>query len=234
MRILAFSDMHGDVRAVAAAASELAAADLVLLAGDITHFGGRRAAAELIGELRKHNQRVLAVAGNCDTPEAATYLADEGISVHRRHVIVGGLAVAGVGGSLPCPGRTPNEISESDFARYLGEAVAGVAAATPLVLLLHQPPFGAAIDRSHSGDHVGSHAVRTFVEDRRPLLCIAGHIHEARGQDRIGDSAVVNPGMLRAGYYASVAVSDGADEPETDAGQPTARPTCVVELKETA
>jgi Icc-related predicted phosphoesterase len=202
MRIVALADLHGETAPSPRVSTELAAADVVLLAGDVTHFGNARAAADVIGAVRRHNGRVLAVPGNCDGPEVGAYLAGEGISLDVRHVMVDGIAFAGVGGSLPCPGRTPNEITEAEFAEYLVQAVAGVEAETPLVLLVHQPPFGTAADLAGDGRHVGSEEMRVFIVERQPLVCFAGHIHEARGKDRIGDTIVLNPGRLSAGGYA--------------------------------
>jgi Icc-related predicted phosphoesterase len=49
--------------------------------------------------------------------------------------------------------------------------------------------------------HVGSRAIRAFIERRRPPLVLTGHIHEsprisASYRDRVGDSIVVNPGQF--------------------------------------
>jgi len=41
---------------------------------------------------------------------------------------------------------------------------------------------------------VGSTAVRGFIEDRQPLIALHGHIHEGRGDVRIGQTLCVNPG----------------------------------------
>ncbi len=69
------------------------------------------------------------------------------------------------------------------------------------VLLLHAPPYRTALDRAALDGrtidhvpldvHVGSVAVRRFVEDRQPLLTLHGHIHESARltgswRDRIG------------------------------------------------
>ena len=41
---------------------------------------------------------------------------------------------------------------------------------------------------------VGSHAVRSFIEEYQPLASFHGHIHEARSATRIGRTLAVNPG----------------------------------------
>ena len=53
----------------------------------------------------------------------------------------------------------------------------------------------------HSGQHVGSRAIRRFIEAHQPPLALAGHIHEsprtsASYRDAIGRTQVVNPGQF--------------------------------------
>jgi Icc-related predicted phosphoesterase len=69
------------------------------------------------------------------------------------------------------------------------------------VMLFHSPPYGTNLDYSASGGkmvesvpidlHIGSIAIRRFIEQRQPLLTLHGHIHEAARlssswRDRIG------------------------------------------------
>ena len=41
---------------------------------------------------------------------------------------------------------------------------------------------------------VGSSAVRTAIERHQPMLALHGHIHESRGEARIGRTLAINPG----------------------------------------
>ena len=41
---------------------------------------------------------------------------------------------------------------------------------------------------------VGSHAVRQLIEEVQPLLALHGHIHESRGEVRIGRTLAINTG----------------------------------------
>ena len=79
-----------------------------------------------------------------------------------------------------------------------------IKAARYKILVAHCPPYQTAIDRIHSGLHVGSHSVRSFIETYQPDLCISGHIHEAPGEDTIGRTHLINPGMLAQGGYVTV------------------------------
>ena len=57
---------------------------------------------------------------------------------------------------------------------------------------------------------MGSHALGAFVAREQPDLVLCGHIHEARGEDAVGRSRVVNPGPVADGRYALVEIEDGA------------------------
>jgi Icc-related predicted phosphoesterase len=204
--LLGIADLHGSLRGLDAIASDLSAAEVVLLSGDLTHFGGEAEVARVIEAVRALNPNVLAVAGNCDPPEVDAYLTREGINLHGRSFRMGSLTLVGVGGSLPVPGHTPNEYSEEELESVIRDAVAGVGAPAQLALLAHQPPHGTSVDRVFLGRHVGSRAVRGFILEHRPLFCLTGHIHEARGTDQLGETWIVNPGPLHQGGYARIEV----------------------------
>jgi hypothetical protein len=208
MKIFALTDMHGSASAVENLAAPMAEADLVLLTGDLTQFGGARDAAEVVDAARSHNPCVRAVSGNCDRPDVEDWLIAEGIGLHARHELIDGIAFAGLGGSLPCPGMTPNEHSEGELKRRLNAAVEGLDESLPLVLVSHQPPFGTVVDVARRGGHVGSRSVREFIEVRQPLICFSGHIHEASGVDTLGETRLINPGPARAGRYAWAEVTE--------------------------
>ncbi len=67
--------------------------------------------------------------------------------------------------------------------------------------VLHSPPRDTHCDLIGARVHVGSRAIRTFVERRQPPLVLSGHIHESprvsgAWRDRIGRTVVVNPGQF--------------------------------------
>ena len=45
--------------------------------------------------------------------------------------------------------------------------------------------------------------MRRFIEDKEPFVVFCGHIHEAKGKDRIKNTIIVNPGPARDGDYVS-------------------------------
>ena len=214
MKILSLSDIHGNLEMIGSVCSRIQEADLVLLTGDLTHFGGRMEAARIVDEVRRYNSNILAVSGNCDLPEVEQYLRMEKLSLHGLGLVKEGISFVGLGGSLPAPGRTPNELGEKQIAQLLEQAMNRLKAANsesdasaPLILVSHQPPINTVADRLLTGHHVGSTEVRLFIERWAPLVCFTGHIHEGRGTDTIGVTVVVNPGPARHNCFATVDTS---------------------------
>jgi len=67
------------------------------------------------------------------------------------------------------------------------------------VAVIHSPPFETRCDVLFNGEHIGSRAIRRWIERHQPLLTLHGHIHESPSQsgsffDRIGSTVVINPG----------------------------------------
>jgi len=71
------------------------------------------------------------------------------------------------------------------------------------VFVPHAPPHG-CVDLTWSRTHAGSRAVSDFIQRAQPALVVCGHIHEARGQQRLGGSLVVNCGPAARGHYALI------------------------------
>jgi Icc-related predicted phosphoesterase len=86
----------------------------------------------------------------------------------------------------------------------IAEALAALTArarAAETVFVLHSPPRGTRCDMIGADLHVGSRAIRRFVETVEPPLVLSGHIHESPRvssayRDSIGRTVVVNPGQF--------------------------------------
>jgi len=195
MKIVAFGDIHMDY-AILDRIPRLSEADLVIITGDLTNFGGRHEAAIVLDAVRRINPTVLALLGNLDRPSVDAYLDEAGINLHGRGVVRGELGIFGVGGSNPTPFNTPTEYPEEELARLVRQGYGQVVSAPVKVLVSHPPPHGTATDRLRNGAHVGSTAIREFIEAEQPHFCLTGHIHESREVDTLGDTLILNPGML--------------------------------------
>lgn len=208
MRILAFGDIHMDPGDVANIPG-IDSADHIIITGDITNYGSGLDAEVVLNRLLAINSAILAVAGNLDQPSVARYLEDIEISLHGRGIIVDDLGIMGLGGSNYTPFNTPYEFSEQELASFLASGFAQIEDVKIFILVSHTPPVQTKTDRLVNGNHVGSKAVRTFIEEKQPLLCLTGHIHESRGQDYIGRTLVLNPGMMKDGGYIEVIYQNG-------------------------
>ena len=205
MRILATTDFHGDAEAFRKTAYKArGTAEVVVVCGDVTHFGLLRQAKELMSPLLDVKMPVIFVPGNCDLPSLVNERMGNVESIHGKCKAVGEFDFLGVGGSSPSPFSTPFELGETEIAGILEEAYSNCHAKARMVVVSHSPPRDTKVDIAFNGEHVGSRSVREFVEKKRPDLLLCGHIHEAKGIDWIGETLIVNPGPARHGNYALI------------------------------
>jgi predicted phosphodiesterase len=187
MRIVCLSDthnLHGRL--------DVPEGDVLLHAGDFTGRGTVReveAFGAFLAALPHHDKII--VAGNHDflferDNERArkllgdvTYLEDSGVSI-------GGLEFWG----------SPWQPWFHDWAFNLppGEALAEKWALVPDsvdVLVTHGPPRD-VLDETFDGRHVGCEELARALERIRPRLHLFGHIHEAYGVEKTGQTLSVN------------------------------------------
>lgn len=205
MKIIALADIHNGLGYLVDAADDLKSADLIVIGGDITNFGGVKQAELVIGELRKCNTNILAVGGNCDRPEVGGYLAAEGININSNCIEFDGVNFVGLSGSIDASRPQLGDTLEEHFANTLAEIEKQTVGVDPLVLVTHQPASQTAVECRGGG----SDAIREFIERRQPILAVSGHIHEAAGKDTVGNCTLVNPGPFQDGSYASLEINGG-------------------------
>jgi len=210
-RWVAIGDVHDDGIDKLGAIPELSGADGLIITGDLTNIGGAREASRVLHAARKHAPVVAAQIGNMDKAEVADLLSTEGINLHAAaRLLAPGLAAIGIGGSTPTPFGTPSEFPEASYAAWLESCWPEAKKLADQVLLIsHNPPKNTKCDVIGRGMHVGSEAVRAFIETRQPSLCLCGHIHEARAMDVIGATQVINPGNFSAGGYITLTYAQG-------------------------
>ncbi len=215
MKIAAVGDIHMTTGRFSRI-SHAVRADLLILNGDLTNFGGKDAARGVIEEARQAVASVIAQFGNLDQPEVNDYLENVGLNLHNQaRLIDNTVCLMGVGGSNITPFSTPSEFSEEELGRfarnaYLQSVKLRSSSKTvakkqiPLILVSHVPPLNTCVDRLSGGTAAGSAAIRRFIEEHQPDLCICGHIHEAAGMDMIGRTPIYNPGLLADGGWLEI------------------------------
>ena len=96
MEILAISDIHNKAGNLSAIADDIAKADVILIAGDITNFGTAKHAKNIITSISRYNSNILAVPGNCDQPSVDRYISDHGMSLDCNYIEQDGIKFVGV------------------------------------------------------------------------------------------------------------------------------------------
>jgi hypothetical protein len=204
MKIISFGDIHEDFEMAKSMKNELRTADLIIITGDLTNCHGRVEAQEVIDWFTEFNKNVLAQFGNMDLPEVNDYLNEKSINVHGNGHMIGGVGIFGVGGSNLTPFQTPTEFSENEIETFLYDGFEKVKDAKWKIMIPHAPPFGTEIDKIGNGTHVGSTSVRDFILKHKPDISVSGHIHEARGTQKLGSTLLFNAGMYRDGGYVQI------------------------------
>ncbi len=217
MRILLVSDAHGDVEKIRMLRA--VERDVTIYAGDFVDCAhpSMDVLISVLEELARESFTIY-VPGNCDPRDATRELnVSNSINVHGRYYKIDDNVIVGLGGSNITPFGTPLEFPEDEIERELESALKGVIdsnligeqeISSKLILLTHVPPFNTKLDVIATGSHVGSTAVRSFIERHRPRVSLHGHIHESQAVDTILSTTCVNPGALVHKRYAVIELSE--------------------------
>lgn len=206
MKLIAITDIHGRLDYPEEAIADLRHADLVLVAGDVTNFGHGNDASKVIDQLAAWNDKIFGIHGNCDRSGVEEILATRGMNLHATMKRVGDIIFFGIGGCNKTPFRTPQEYSEKELEAFTKDFSKSVDA-RHYVMVSHAPPYKTRVDKVFFGFHVGSKAIRTFIEKFQPDLVVCGHIHEARGFDHIEKTLIINTGPFPK-HYALIDINE--------------------------
>jgi len=169
-----------------------------------------RAAARRVKEwlegLKDSGVKYFVIAGNVDHPYMDEVLEGDEATFF-------GLKFCGLSYVPYTPFGTYRETSEERIREMLPKERCDV-------LVSHSPPKG-FLDYSNyrEGGHVGSEAVREWIEKYQPTLSLHGHVHESRGTARLGKTLAVNPGSEAEHGALLYAVIDLDGEPVASLGE---------------
>jgi Icc-related predicted phosphoesterase len=206
MKLLCITDIHGEVRRFEKILAHEPKADLLVIGGDFTNFGKPPEVEHLLNLAQAHTPQVLAVAGNCDSADIDRLLIERGVSLHTRGVRIDDIGFFGLS-AMPPWRDDMYEFPEEELDRFLAAGFAQVEGSSRFIMVPHCPPRNSEVDRS-GGANLGSTAVRSWVDKVKPILVVCGHIHEARGKAKIGNTVVVNCGPAKNGNYAVAEVGN--------------------------
>lgn len=107
------------------------------------------------------------------------------------------------------PWNCPRDIKEEELAAKMERTISKVKNMENCIFNIHCPPHKTILDKAPELDknlktvtilgstieiNVGSTAVRELIEKYQPLLSLHGHIHESRGDCKIGRTLCINAG----------------------------------------
>jgi len=168
--------------------------------------------------LGAHGPLLVLNVGNDDTDALLALLRESAPPCVRvpegGFVDVGPYEIFGCGYANMTPWRCPRDLEEPELAAVLERTSAALGNPRRTLLDIHAPPLGTTIDLAPEVDrdrrpvtaagevvvgHVGSPSVRALLERAGAVAGLHGHIHEAKGIDRVGTTPVFNPGSV---YYS--------------------------------
>lgn len=150
--------------------------------------------------------------GNDDPAFVDDILRTSAVAVNPEESVVDlgdGFTMISVGYSNRTPWDSPRELPEEELAAYIARQAEAAGTTDRVIFNLHVPPHDTPIDQAALLDAefrpvmkggmpvisgVGSTAVRAALEKYQPMLSLHGHIHESRGEARIGRTLAINPG----------------------------------------
>lgn len=204
---IVFGDIHNDTSQLKRICG-LREADGVLISGDLTNCGTKKDGEAVLAQIRNYNPHILAQIGNMDTKSVEDLLDSSKINTHRKITpLYDDVALVGLGYSNITPFHTPSEVAEEIFVTWLEKIEKELDTFSRIIFLSHTPPFRTKTDMITNGIHVGSTAVRNWIERIQPEICIVGHIHESVGTDQIGKTKIYNPGNLASGGFVRLQIT---------------------------
>ncbi len=182
MKILAFSDLHGDKKALSALikVSNSKNPDIIICAGDTSN--NKTSVKEVIKELKKTRKPILIVHGNHETSQEIK--SDKQVTnLHKKLIKIENYHFLGFGGG----GFSKRDPEFERFSKNTKKE--------NLILITHAPPYKTSLDILPMG-HVGSISIKRFIEKNKPILAICGHLHENEGKsEKISKTLIINPGI---------------------------------------
>jgi Icc-related predicted phosphoesterase len=165
-------------------------------------------------KLRGSGVQVFAAPGNDDFFEVDDLLdASDSIELleMKVHHLTDDHEIVTSGWTNPTPWNTERECSEEELATRLKSMFDQVQDMERCIFNIHVPPNNSKIDICPKLDEnmkvvydmgnpvmapAGSTAVRNAIEQLQPLMGLHGHIHEGRGETKIGRTLCLNPGSV--------------------------------------
>jgi Icc-related predicted phosphoesterase len=196
MKILAFTDMHGSLKAFDKIKKKAKDVDIILNCGDFTIF--QQKMQYFLKKFEGLKKPMLIVPGNHES-EQDLYTACKGLKhvrcvideevlfkADKKTIII--LAAEGNGFQFKDPRFEEVAKKFKNFLKLKENK------GKKIILMTHAPPYGTSLDKLMDG-HTGNKSIKDFIKDQKPSYSFHGHIEENNGAtDKIGKTVIINPG----------------------------------------
>ncbi|MEM3374147.1 MAG: metallophosphoesterase [Candidatus Woesearchaeota archaeon] len=192
MKLLLFSDIHGDFKALTNLKKESKKADFVIAAGDISVM--ERNIVEILDFLNSFKKPILLIHGNHENEfrlMELTQMYKNLIFLHRGAHHFKEYVFLGYGGD-GFSTYDPEFLKVANF--FKKELQTNKSKNKKIIFITHQPPHNTGIDLL-GNEPRGNKDYRRFIDEVKPHLVISGHLHENAGKTHIIERTLfINPG----------------------------------------
>jgi len=198
MKILAFSDLHGEAAALESLKAMAPGYDHVFICGD---FAKTSSFAEEVLEAFPDS---FIIPGNWDSKIVNELVSQKPQWIHGKRVeLEDGLNAVGFGYSPPTPFFTYGELEENEIYSQMSKLdIDG-----DTLLLLHCPPKG-YFDNVHMIRNIGSESILRIIQEKKPLAAFFGHVHEHEGTSELGSTQLVKLSPANSMRACSISIKD--------------------------
>jgi uncharacterized protein len=187
MRILVFTDTHGNDHRLSKVIEKSKNADLVVCCGDMTVF--ENDIDKILSKINSMDKLTLVIPGNHESDEGLKRASARFKNIFYLHGTIlehDGLTFVGFGGG----GFGIRDVEFERFIKLHEDRLKN----KKIVFVTHGPPFKTTLDFINN-EHVGNKSYADFIKKHKPLVHFCGHIHENFSSiDRIDGTFILNPG----------------------------------------
>lgn len=187
MKLLAFTDIHGNPTAINQILNKSKEADLLVCGGDLIDWGNLE---NIIKLFKPINKKMVIIPGNHEDYNELKSICkkyDFLIDVHLKKFKINDVIFFGFGGGGFT--KIDSELEKVMPTLKFNEK-------DKLVFVSHGPPFGTKLDYlDNMQSYRGSKTLREFIKKFKPKIAICGHLHEnEKKEDKLGGTLILNPG----------------------------------------
>lgn len=190
-KLLAFSDLHGKLEFLKFCdTNDLFDVDCIVFGGDFVNFFSKaKEAKQTLDEVFEFFKDLpfFFVWGNVDFAQSRALSLD--LSKYEK-----------LKNSLGLPMYLHNKIFNVNNLSIGGSnflennEVVNDSVFNAKLFLSHEPPFATNLDKTFYGTHIGSEFLKKKILINQPKTWICGHVHESKGNIKLGQTNVYNCG----------------------------------------